>query len=371
MGKKEHNKTEEILARYFSGEYPDHLEKVVQDWLASDKFEDEKAAALKKIFDQGVDYNINPSDRAYELLADLHRRAGITRQTTLKRETPAVKRIPFYRSKPLIRTAVSVAAAVVIIVGTFLLVKQADNLDMVQVATVKSAADSLGTQKGAAQPQMAEKHIEAIEGVQKEALLADGTRVWVNSGSSLTYPEEFASGERRVTLKGEAFFEVEHDAAMPFTVHTDHLDVMVLGTTFNVAEQAAANMTVVTLHEGSVEVTARNRSERLTPGDRLTYHHESGAMEVERFTALTAQDWRSQTIFADDKSMPEILRMVGNYYDMEVDFGTVSFPAELRYVAGFDKTDSAKKVLDMLVEISGNSFSYERQNDTIKIYGRK
>ncbi len=359
MVKKERNKFEEILRRYFTLEYPERIRRMVQEWLVSEKNEEEKDAALRDIFDRSVDYDVKPAAWSYKMLEKFHRKAGIAR--------PIIRRTPFNRARPLLRiAAVLLPAAVVAGTLFWMLDKQA----AIPVAThiTPSVSDSLVTQTGTIQP---ERRIEVIEGVQKEVTLADGTHVWINSGSTLTYPEVFADGERRVTLKGEAFFEVEHDASKPFTVHTGHLDIRVLGTKFDVKAYPGADFTEIALFEGSVEVTAANHSEKLTPGDRMTYRHESGAMEVERFTAQTAQDWRSATIFADEKSVPQILKMVANYYDVDIDFDAASLPAGQRYAVGFGKNEPVEKVLDLLVEISGGSFSYERRNDTIKIYGRK
>ncbi len=364
------HKAEEILRKYVNGEYSQDICDLIGEWFVSEVEDEEKTLALETIFDLIVAYEKSPDQWSYQMLEEWLKRPGVRDRmhgNGLLIEKPKPKP-RFFRSKPLIRVAASIAAAVVVIGGTFLIVNNTDNLGTVQVAAVQGTTDSLGTQTGTIQP---ERRIEVIEGVQKEVTLADGTHVWINSGSTLTYPEVFADGERRVTLKGEAFFEVEHDANHPFTVHTGHLDVRVLGTKFDVKAYPGADFTEIALFEGSVEVTAGSHSEKLTPGNRMTYRHESGAMEVERFTAQTAQDWRSATIFADDKSMPEILRMVGNYYDLAVECDPAAFPAGERYSMGFYKSDSAKKVLDLLVEISGGSFSYERRNDTIKIYGRK
>ncbi len=357
------NNRENTVKRLFRGIFRKSVmsketNDMIDRWLLGNMNDPEHFEAMREIFDKGFKVSDAPSKVCLDSLAKVKQRLGI------EPATPQPVKVPLLR-RTYIKVASAAAVALIVFGVTYTTLRLKDT------TAPDGGTPTLVTDHTDRTPQVPHATIEVIEGVQKEALLADGTHVWVNSGSTLTYPEVFADGERRVTLKGEAFFEVEHDATKPFTVHTGHLDVRVLGTKFNVAEQEAGQLTVVTLHEGSVEVTANGHSQKLTPGDRLTYRHQSGEMEVERFTAQTAQDWRSATIFADDKSMPEILRMIGNYYDLTVEYDSAAFPAGERYSLGFYKDDSAQKVLDMLVEASGGSFSYERQNDTIKIYGRK
>ncbi len=355
MVKKERNKFEEILHLYFTWEYPARIRHMVQDWLSSHKNEEEKDAALRDIFDRSVNYDARPAEWSYRMLEKFHKKAGITRS--------AIRRIPFYRSRPLLRIA-AVLLPLALVCGALFWVL--DKQHQAPVTEYYSSDESPGVQRGTA-PQVPERRVEAIEGVQKDLRLADGTHVWINSGSTLSYPEEFVAGERRVTLRGEAFFEVEHDENKPFTVHTRHLDVKVLGTRFNVAEQESGHMTVVTLLEGSVEVTAQGHSKKLRPGEQLTYLHESGAMEVEHLVARNSGDWRTDYIFASQKSLPDILRMIGNYYDVTVDLDAASFPAGQHYTMGFDKTDPVEEVLEALSKAS-TGFGYEIRNDTIKIH---
>ncbi len=209
--------------------------------------------------------------------------------------------------------------------------------------------------------------VETVAGVQKEVVLADSTRIWLNGDSRISYPETFAENERHVELEGEAWFEVAHNAEKPFHVHTEKLEVRVLGTKFNVAGGEAA--TEVTLHEGSVEVAVGELSRRLVPNERLTHSHATGEMTVAAMPpeALQAADWRSDDIFAADKTIPEILRMLGNYYDVEMVFDANTLPSD-RYSVRFHKNEPVDNVLKIFSKVSGG-FTFERQNDTITIYG--
>src|SRR5690606_17382011 len=98
------------------------------------------------------------------------------------------------------------------------------------------------------------------KGGQYQITLPDGTHVWLNAASSLEYPMAFTGSERRVIVKGEAYFEVAHDATKPFKVETDGQLIEVLGTHFNVNAYPEEEITRTTLLEGSVKVSAMERA---------------------------------------------------------------------------------------------------------------
>src|SRR5690606_30548513 len=111
--------------------------------------------------------------------------------------------------------------------------------------------------------------IATPRGGQYRLVLSDGTRVWLNAATSLRFPVAFANIERRVELSGEAYFEVEKDAARPFRVQlSDHTEVEVLGTHFNIMSYDEEGVNKTTLVEGKVKVSAGNETKVLQPGDQ-------------------------------------------------------------------------------------------------------
>lgn len=115
-------------------------------------------------------------------------------------------------------------------------------------------------------------------GKTRELILPDGTRVRLNSGSTITYPQSFAANKREVTLHGEGFFEVTKNHKRPFLVVTDHLTVKVLGTVFNVKAYADDKNTETTLLRGKVQVELKDRPEKsiiLLPNEKLVVMNDS------------------------------------------------------------------------------------------------
>ena len=116
----------------------------------------------------------------------------------------------------------------------------------------------------------------------KFVLLSDGSRVWLNSNSSITYPETFSKSERNVQLTGEAYFEVSHDSLHPFRVQTNNIQVKVLGTSFNVRSYSSEKNTETTLVEGKVVIQNNdgNNLAMLTPGQMAEYDKTSQYLAV-------------------------------------------------------------------------------------------
>jgi ferric-dicitrate binding protein FerR (iron transport regulator) len=119
--------------------------------------------------------------------------------------------------------------------------------------------------------------VTTTAGSRTSIVLPDGTKVWLNSCSSLRYEGELLNGRREVTLTGEAFFEVKHDEQHPFIIHTRNFDVMDLGTVFNVRAYPEDAMAEAALISGSIEVSMKNGSEDkivLRPHEKITVYND-------------------------------------------------------------------------------------------------
>ena len=325
-------------------------------WLVEHEHDPAHDKVARDFYEQDVVVCEQPSREAIASLKAIQDRLGMETSAPI-----AAPKIPLYR-RTYFRIA-SAAAVVLIAVGvSFIFNNMSNGGDPSQPGQI-------------AQVQTETYSIEAVAGVNKEAYLADSTRVWVNEKSKLTTPVVFnGNGERHVDLEGEAYFDVKHSDAKPFFVHTEHLNVRVLGTEFNVEAYPELDYTVVSLFEGSVEVIADDKAERLSPGEKLTYRHLTGEMTVTLIKADTERqntvDWRTEEITATQKPLTEILGMIANYYDVRIDYDAVSLPEGQRYTLGFDKGESVETVLDALSKAS-IGFDYAKQDDTITIYSKK
>ena len=156
-------------------------------------------------------------------------------------------------------------------------------------------------------------------GGQYTLRLADGTRIWVNAGSQLTYPTQFDGAERTVTLSGEAYFEVAKDADRPFIVRTHGPSILVYGTSFNVEAYPDETLERTTLASGSVGITVRGQETRLAPGQQAVMS-ETGRVEVRAVDASIACSWHTGVLSVERESLENILTRLGRWYDVDFTF---------------------------------------------------
>jgi ferric-dicitrate binding protein FerR (iron transport regulator) len=145
--------------------------------------------------------------------------------------------------------------------------------------------------------------------------LSDGSHVWLNAGSSVTYPVAFIGSERKVTITGEAYFEVAHDASKPFVVSKNDVSVIVLGTHFNVNAYDDEDALRVTLLEGSVKVGGKKEvvikpGEQAVVGDDIKVKKDVDVDEV--------MAWKNGKFYFNEADIQTIMRQVARWYDVDV-----------------------------------------------------
>ena len=158
------------------------------------------------------------------------------------------------------------------------------------------------------------------QGCEFNIVLADGSRVWLNAGSSLRYPEAFSRDERKVFLSGEAYFEVEHDESAPFIVNTEVMDLQVLGTSFNIKAYDNENTVVTTLVSGKIRQEFPNVGQKivLTPSRQSVFDRVSGKLETKQADIQETLAWREGKIIANNERLEDIFRQLSRWYDFKV-----------------------------------------------------
>ena len=225
-----------------------------------------------------------------------------------------------------------------------------------------------GSNKQPAQPaEMAYHQILVPSGQRSQILLADGSAVWLNSGSRLLFPESFEKDSRTVKLEGEAYFEVTADKKKPFVVQTSGLEVKVYGTSFNVTSYPNEGTEEVTLLTGSVKVAGldSNHAMVLQPGQKMVYrrngHLFTGPLnaDVETETA-----WRDGKIVFDDMSIGEIARKLERRYGVTIRIENKNIE-NLRYRGVFRKEslEQALKAIQLTAQ-----YKYTIKEDVVTIY---
>lgn len=161
------------------------------------------------------------------------------------------------------------------------------------------------------------------KGRQYSLVLPDGTHVWLNAATSITYPTVFSGNERRVKVSGEAYFEVAADAHKPFSVEVLHAgSIQVLGTSFAVNAYGDNGRYATTLFNGKIRVDAAGRQMVLMPGQQAVINKENNG--VQDMTLETRPDleqalaWKNGIFNFRHASLNSVLQQLGRWYDLEI-----------------------------------------------------
>jgi ferric-dicitrate binding protein FerR (iron transport regulator) len=149
-------------------------------------------------------------------------------------------------------------------------------------------------------------------------VLSDGTRVWLNSASSLRYPTTFTGGARGVDLKGEAYFEIARDPSRPFKVLVNGMEINVLGTHFNIMDYDDESAIATTLLEGSVKVNCRSDSIVLAPGQQSLLVRGGKDFRVRNVDVEEAVAWKNGIFQFRSEDIKSVMRKVARWYDVDV-----------------------------------------------------
>lgn len=160
--------------------------------------------------------------------------------------------------------------------------------------------------------------ITTPRGGQYQIVLSDGTKVWLNAASALSFPVTFATNKRNVKLSGEAYFEVAKDRTKPFTVEANGTKVQVLGTHFNVSAYSSDASVSTTLVEGSVRLIKQNATAMLAPGQNGVTLNGQAAIKVEQADVEQAMAWKNGYILFNNTRFKDIMDQASRWYNVDV-----------------------------------------------------
>ena len=322
----ERRQIRELIGRFLHNDVPGELQTQFRRWMLQPGDGDEKEAALREEWTAVVE-SPAAADRSEELQRLRH---------TIRMREAQQRRSRIFRR---IRYAAAAAAVLLFAVGEYYYVRSASAVP-------------------------AEIRLLTARGSKGEFQLPDGTKVWLNASSRLTYPETFDRRERRVTLEGEAYFKVEHNTRRPFVVEFEGGEIRVLGTAFNVKAYRGDDIVAVTLDEGRVVLDGRSGSFELTPSEQLLYDRRSGEGRIVRVgDAMRYSIWKDDVISFRDTPLAEVLETLSRWYDVR--FETDGQPDRpISYTFATDNTllDNVLREMELISPVR-----FERTKTEIKV----
>ncbi len=189
--------------------------------------------------------------------------------------------------------------------------------------------------------------VSVERGQKASVVLPDGSKVWLNSQSVLTYTPDFRGRERNVSLTGEAYFEVRPDKSRPFTVGAGAMEVKVLGTSFNVRAYPEDGMLTSTLVDGRVEVSTPDGHYTLSPNQQIDYDVAGGKTLLPRSVEATDfTGWINNTLRFVDQPLEQIVLTVERMYNVDVEFATEGIKS--RRFSGTLPNTSLESILEVI-----------------------
>lgn len=291
-----------------------------EEWNAAMEVAEEMLDSRDKRDGMNTSFHLDKS----KLFAKIRKEAGI--------HSPRIIRWPI---------AITAAAAAILLVATFLFyfndfAKKEIPQELAQ--TVKQPAKN-------------------FKDTQKQWLkLPDGTTVVLNASSKLDYPDSFDGlSVREVSLSGEGYFDVAHDASKPFIIHTGKLKTTVLGTAFNIRAYPSSDSITVTVTRGKVMVQQANKTLAiLTPAQQLEWVMRDPAIINKKVNLPEVLAWKADDLIMDDLTLEEAAVLITKRYHLKVAFLNERIK-NCRFTAAFLNRNDLNQVLNVLGDITGTT----------------
>ena len=245
----------------------------------------------------------------------------------------------------------------------FQICKYAAVIAVTVVATVMLQKNRNGTEE------TANHQVLVQNGKQSQLIvLSDGTRVWINASSSLKYPESFGRRQRSVWLDGEAYFEVAENTARPFVVHTDMVDVKVLGTCFNVTAYLSDRKVTTTLVEGKLEIwtgqSEKTNVATLEPNQQVVYMKDDNTIVLRDVDSRLHTAWKDGYYKFYNTPFHEIAERLEKMYNVQIIFADKSL-RQIPYTGTFVQEQSIREVLEIMRGVKPFKYTIKNQQVTI------
>ncbi|MEG2556253.1 MAG: DUF4974 domain-containing protein [Odoribacter sp.] len=192
--------------------------------------------------------------------------------------------------------------------------------------------------------------------------LSDGSTIWINSESEITYPVVFSKTNREIRLKGEAFFDIKKDTLRPFIVQTDQFNIRVTGTQFNIRTYSN-DIASATLAKGSIQLEKDHKITRLLPGQQVSLINNR--VKVRQVDVEEIIAWRNEAFCFKDRPLESILNEIARWYDIEIFYQNNEI-RNYHFTAWFRRSSSIDDIIHILEKTQNIKLELKGKTLTIK-----
>jgi transmembrane sensor len=336
------------------------------------------AQTIIDFWNANADQNKDEASKAFEKHLERMRLQESPDRLEVIENQPNINNSPFpfvgNGEKNTRKKLLQVTVLVVLFASIFLLFR---NLPSRQVLTLPVVTAKINSE------------ISTKNGSKTNIVLPDGSLVWLNAGSKLSYDRNYGNSKREINLTGEAFFEVVHNSEKPFIIHTSIMDIKVLGTKFNVKSYPSDKTVEATLIRGSIEVSVKNRTNQkiiLKPNQKIVlintertpihnapFGHlkdkEPSALSIHNLTYepttgdILETSWVENKLIFQDEPFNELAEQMERWYGVKIRFEDAS-KEDIRFT-GIFKNETIQQALEALRFTT--KFNYTILNNEITI----
>lgn len=223
------------------------------------------------------------------------------------------------------------------------------------------------TGKSVIQNQLTQITVEAPYGSKTKLYLPDGTLVWLNAGSKMSYAQDFGINERALNLTGEAYFEVIKNKKVPFKVHTNELDVKVLGTKFNFRNYEDDLEAKVCLLEGKVALSTKQKETILHPDQQALLDKKTGKLLISKTKAAYSAEWTNDRLYFDEALLPDIVKELERSYNIKIAIADDALNS-VRFYGNFRRREqNIQEIMEILSSTEKMTYTINGKNIVITL----
>ncbi|MDR1201726.1 MAG: FecR domain-containing protein [Tannerellaceae bacterium] len=323
----------DLLNRFIKGNTSPKEETRLREWFYSDASSDEIETFYREKWESEKTKGM-PDEQQLRILNSI--KSEITGENVPARKRSAIHRWLPYAASALL--CLSIGAA------SYLYVKEKTTTDV------------------------REYTILADKGQRSTILLPDGSKVWLNSHTKISYSNDYGKAQRNVSLTGEAYFEVAKDSNCPFIVNAGEMEVKVLGTTFNIRAYAEDKEIVATLFSGKIEASIGNTSVILRPDQYASFNRDERRLTAHASNNPSyAKMWRDNELAFKSQTFGEIAIILNRIYNVHLEFKSEKIK-QYRF-SGVIKNNSLDNVIEIISLTA--PIVYESKGDTIILSEKK
>lgn len=239
------------------------------------------------------------------------------------------------------------------------------NSEVEQVDGQMTYTDSTDTKKIIKTDDVQMNKLIVPNGKRSSLILADGSKVWINSGTELEFPSKFNNDTRDIYVNGEIYIDVHQSTKQPFIVHTAKFDVEVFGTSFNVSAYDDDDETSVVLVEGSVKLNSQGNSVKMRPNEMARFR--AGSFSKQEIDVSLYTSWIKGVFIFDGTPIAEVLKKVGRYYN--ISFSEIQSIPDNKITGKLYLSENIDDVLSSISILT--SSEYKREDNIIKLINNK